>query len=306
MPAPFTTDSLRAIVHFVAVADAHSFTEAAEQLGMTRSAIGKSIVRLEERLGTKLFHRTTRKITLTTEGEAYLASCRSALETMQAAESSLLAKQTEPSGVVRIDMPAAFGKTVMMPVLLQIAAQYPELRLVLTFNDRIIDPLDVGFDLAIRFGPLKDTTDLVARSLNAQHLLLCASPEYLSRYGTPLTLEDLDKHRCIMAWRGGSPLNWLVRDPQGQDIRFNPVPFHQISDGDAMIAAGIAGAGIIQFPESLLRPYFTDAKLIPILPELTPSPTELSVIWPRARALMPGVRFIIDELIRLADINTFA
>lgn len=306
MPAPFSTDSLRAIVHFVAVADAHSFTEAAEQLGMTRSAIGKSIVRLEERLGTKLFHRTTRKMTLTTEGEAYLASCRSALETMQAAESSLLARQTEPSGVVRIDMPAAFGKTVMMPVLLQIAAQYPELRLVLTFNDRIIDPLDMGFDLAIRFGPLKDTTDIVARSLNAQHLLLCASPEYLSRYGTPLTLEDLHKHRCVMAWRGGSPLNWLVRDPQGQDVRFNPVPFHQISDGDAMIAAGIAGAGIIQFPESLLRPYFADARLIPVLPELTPSPTELSVIWPRARALMPGVRFIIDELIRLADIDRFA
>ncbi|MEI7145766.1 LysR family transcriptional regulator [Pectobacterium brasiliense] len=306
MPAPFTTDSLRAIVHFVTVADAHSFTEAADHLGMTRSAIGKSIVRLEERLGTKLFHRTTRKMTLTTEGEAYLASCRSALETMQAAESSLLARQTEPSGVVRIDMPAAFGKTVMMPVLLKIAAQYPEIRLVLTFNDRIIDPLDMGFDLAIRFGPLKDTTDLVARSLNAQHLLLCASPEYLSRYGTPLTLDDLDKHRCVMAWRGGSPLNWLVRDPQGQDIRFNPVPFHQISDGDAMIAAGVAGAGIIQFPESLLRPYFADARLIPVLPELTPSPTELSVIWPRARALMPGVRFIVDELIRLADINAFA
>ncbi|MBE5202756.1 LysR family transcriptional regulator [Pectobacterium quasiaquaticum] len=306
MPAPFTIDSLRAIVHFVTVADAHSFTEAADHLGMTRSAIGKSIVRLEERLGTKLFHRTTRKMTLTTEGEAYLASCRSALETMQAAESSLLARQTEPSGVVRIDMPAAFGKTVMMPVLLKIAAQYPEIRLVLTFNDRIIDPLDMGFDLAIRFGPLKDTTDLVARSLNAQHLLLCASPEYLSRYGTPLTLDDLDKHRCVMAWRGGSPLNWLVRDPQGQDIRFNPVPFHQISDGDAMIAAGVAGAGIIQFPESLLRPYFADARLIPVLPELTPSPTDLSVIWPRARALMPGVRFIVDELIRLADINAFA
>lgn len=306
MSVPVSTESLRGIVHFVVAANAQSFTEAAEQLGITKSAIGKSINRLERSLGTSLFHRTTRKISLTTEGEAYLLSCQGALEILRSAEMALRSKLTEPSGIVRIDMPAAFGRSVMMPVLLGMCQRYPELRLTLTFNDKVIDPLDMGFDLAIRFGPLKDSTDLIARRLNEQHLVLCASPTYLAHYGTPFSLEDLKQHHGIMAWRGGTPLNWLIKGPAGKDVRFNPSPFHQISDGDAMIEACIAGAGIVQFPESLLHPYIKNGKLITLLPELTPSATELNVIWPRSRHLLPGVRFIIDELVSLSEANTFS
>lgn len=305
MAAVISTESFSSIVHFVAAANASSFTEAAEHLGVSKSAIGKSIQRLEQNLGTQLFHRTTRKISLTTEGEAYLASCQSALETLQMAEMALRSKLTEPTGTVRIDLPAAFGRSVMMPVLMDMTKRYPHLKLTITFNDRIIDPLDIGFDLAIRYGQVKNTTDLIARKLNEQHLIICASPTYISSYGTPVTLADLKQHRCILAWRGGAPLNWLVRDSQGKDIRFNPAPFHQISDGDAMIDACIAGAGLIQFPEALLRPYIESGKLVPLLSACNPSPTELNVIWPRARHLLPGVRFIIDELIVLAQQKAF-
>lgn len=306
MPAAISTESFSSIVHFVTAANASSFTEAALQLGVSKSAIGKSIQRLEQSLGTNLFHRTTRKISLTTEGETYLASCQNALETLHMAEMALRSKLTEPAGMVKIDLPAAFGRSVMMPVLMNMTKQYPHLKLTITFNDRIIDPLDVGFDLAIRFGPLKDTADLIARKLNDQHLIICASPEYLSTYGTPGTLEDLKHHRCILAWRGGTPLSWLVKDSQGKDSRFNPPPFHQISDGDAMIDACIAGAGIIQFPESLLRQHINDGTLVPLLSTSNPAPTELNVIWPRTRHLLPGVRFIIDELIVLAGQDAFA
>lgn len=305
MPTVISTESFSSIVHFVTAANASSFTEAAEQLGVSKSAIGKSIKRLEHNLGIPLFHRTTRKISLTTEGEAYLASCQSALETLQMAEMALRSKLTEPTGTVRIDLPAAFGRSVMMPVLMDMTKRYPHLKLTITFNDRIIDPLDIGFDLAIRFGPVKDTTDLIARKLNAQHLIICASPAYISAYGKPETLTELAGHRCILAWRGGAPLSWLIRDESGKDIRLKPTPFHQISDGDAMIDACIAGAGLIQFPEALLRPHIQTGKLIPLLAAYNPAPTELNVIWPRARHLLPGVRFIIDELIELAAQKAF-
>jgi len=305
IPLPTSIESFRSIVHFVTAANAQSFTDAAEQLGISKSAIGKSISLLEQNLGTALFHRTTRKISLTTEGEAYLASCLIALETLQVAENTLRSKLTEPCGTIRIDMPAAFGRSVMMPILLDMAERFPHLRLTITFNDKVIDPLDIGFDLAIRFGALKDSADLVAKKLNEQHLVLCASPDYLARYGTPLGMEELRQHRCIMAWRGGSPLSWLLKNTNQQDIRFNPTPFHQISDGDAMVDACVAGAGIIQFPESLLRPYVARGELVFILPELTPEPSELNIIWPRSRHLLPSVRFIVDELITLSKQNAF-
>jgi len=305
MSTVISTESFSSIVHFVTAANSSSFTAAAEQLGVSKSAIGKSIQRLEHSLGIPLFHRTTRKISLTTEGEAYLASCQSALETLQMAEMALRSKLTEPTGTVRIDLPAAFGRSVMMPVLMDMTKRYPHLKLTITCIDRIIDPLDIGFDLAIRFGPVKDTTDLIARKLNDQHLIICASPDYITTYGTPETLADLAHHRCILAWRGGAPLSWRIRDESGKEIRLKPAPFHQISDGDAMINACIAGAGLIQFPEALLRPHFQSGKLVPLLSAYNPAPTELNVIWPRARHLLPGVRFIIDELIELAGQKAF-
>ncbi|EPC0969892.1 LysR substrate-binding domain-containing protein [Enterobacter hormaechei] len=118
-------------------------------------------------------------------------------------------------------------------------------------------------------------------------------------------MAELAHHRCILAWRGGAPLSWLIRDENRKDIRFKPAPFHQISDGDAMIDACIAGDGLIQFPEALLRPHIQAGKLVPLLAACNPAHTELNVIWPRARHLLSGVRFIIDELIALAAQNAF-
>ncbi len=306
MNGPVLTDSLRSIVYFVAVAKTGSFTAAADELGVSKSALGKSIAKLEQHLSTKLLHRTTRKLSLTTEGEAYLASCESALSVLKAAELSLQSKHQQPSGNVRIDVPAAFGRRVVMPVLLKMAERYPDLKLTITFNDKLVDPMNAGFDLAFRFGALKDSGELVARKLNEQRLVLCAAPTYLEQFGQPISINDLTQHRCIMAWRGGRPLPWLLKSGEGDDIHFHASPHHQISDGDAMVDACVAGAGIVQFPESLLRPLINEGKLTPILPALTPSPTGLHIIWPSNRHLMPSVRFIIDEFVRLSSEGAFS
>lgn len=305
MEKSISTDSLRSIIYFITVARCASFTAASEELGVSKSALGKSVSKLEEHLSTKLFHRTTRKVTLTTEGEAYLASCQVALQTLSRAELALKSKQQHLSGNIRIDVPAAFGRRVVMPILLDIMAKFPALKLTLTFNDKVIDPLEAGFDLAFRFGAIKETHELVARKLNEQRLVICASPSYLAEYGVPKELSELDHHRCIMAWRGGKPLPWRIKNCSSIDEYLNPQPYHQISDGDAMVDAAIAGAGIIQFPESLLRDAISNGNLAPILSQITPEPVQLHVLWPTNRYLMPSVRFVIDEFIRLSSKGHF-
>lgn len=296
----FSPESLRGITNFVITARASSFTEAAEVLGITKSAVGKSIARLEERLGTRLFHRSTRKLSLTTDGEAYLTSCLSALEILDSAENTLSRRKENPAGVVRIDMPASFGRELMMPVLIQLTEKYPDLRLTLTFNDRMIDPVEEGVDLVLRLGELQSTDELIARRLSRQQLFLCASPDYLEKYGTPMEPEALKFHRCIMGYRRGAPLAWRMKPAKGREVRFTSSQAHQISDGDAILRACLGSLGIAQMPEMMVNRYLDSGELVQLLPDYTPSPVELHVLWPRTRHLIPKVRLIVDELLACA------
>ena len=196
------TDHLSGIVAFVEAARAGSFTLAAERMGLTKSAVGKSVSRLETRLGVKLFYRTTRKLSLTVDGEAFLASCKTALNEIIEAEAALKSEQGVPKGRVRIDMPAAYGRKILLPVLLEIASANPGLQLTLTFSDRLIDPVEEGIDLVIRFGILTDSAGLVSRRLMQQTLHVCASPTYLSRRGQPENrgrVEAARLHRGVSA-----------------------------------------------------------------------------------------------------------
>ncbi|MBU3167789.1 LysR family transcriptional regulator [Acinetobacter baumannii] len=301
-----SVESLKGITNFVITAKSKSFTEAAEKLGITKSAVGKSIARLEDRLGTRLFHRSTRKLSLTSDGEAYLASCLSALEILDAAENSLSRRQDKPSGEVRIDMPISFGRGLMMPLLIQIAKKYPDLRFTLTFNDRFIDPLEEGLDLVLRLGELHDTDELISRYLSSQRLYLCATPEYIEKYGEPNSPEDLKNHHCIMGYRRGSPLAWKLRSPTtGNEIKYIAQNSHQVSDGDALLQSCIGGMGIVQLPETMVNSYLANGTLKLLLESYNPLPSELHILWPRTKHLIPKVRMIIDELILKASEGYF-
>lgn len=305
MSTGFTAESLRGITTFVTTARSSSFTEAAEQLGITKSAVGKSVARLEERLGTRLFHRSTRKLSLTSDGEAYLTSCLSALEILDSAENTLSRRQDNPAGTVRIDMPASFGRNLMMPVLLEVMNRFPALRLVLTFNDRLIDPVEEGVDLVLRLGELQSTDELIARRLSRQPLMLCASPAYVERHGQPFDVDALKKHCCIMGYRRGAPLAWRLRPAGERELKFISASAHQISDGDAMLQACLAGAGIAQFPESMVNSHIDEGRLVAVMPDHMPVPVGLNVVWPRTRHLIPRVRLIVDELLSKAEKGYF-
>lgn len=292
-------ESPSGIATFCVVARASSFTEAGELLGISKSAVGKSVARLEERLGIKLFHRTTRRLSLTADGEAYFAVCQAALEGIAEAEGNLGSRLSEPAGRLHVDMPVAFGRSVMMPLLLEIGKAYPALQMTLTFSDHVIDLVEEGVDLSIRFGALDDSSDLVARKLTSHRWVICATPAYLQQAGTPRTPADLAAHRCVVGYRRGRPLSWHISEG-GQARRMAPPPTYQIGDGEAMVDAALAGMGLCQMPVALFRKHIESKQLVTVLDAYTTQVVDVHAVWPRTAHLRPKVRHVVDALLELA------
>lgn len=297
-PPQHSAEPLGGIATFVVAARSTSFTEAAEKLGITKSAVGKSIARLEDRLGVKLFHRTTRRVALSADGEAYYSACSAALDEIAAAELTLTTGACEPSGRLRVDMPVAFGRQVMLPLLLDIGKRYPGLELTLTFTDHLIDPVEEGVDLAIRFGEPEDSAALVARRLTQQRWVVVGAPGYLAARGRPETLDDVQAHSVIVGYRRGQPLSWRVSQA-GRAFRFVPPATHQISDGIAMIDAALVGLGLLQVPVSLVRGHLESGRLVTVLDDCTQDLIDVHAVWPKVGHLRPKVRSVVDELVEL-------
>lgn len=292
-------DPFSGVTVFVAVARAGSFTKAADKLGLTKSAVGKGVARLEERLGVKLFHRTTRLTRLTADGEAYLAACVSAMDEITAAQTALSSNNQVLSGRLHIDMPVAFGRRVLLPVLMDIVRPHPDIHLTLTFTDATSDLLRDDVDLAIRFGRLGDSGHLVARRLVVQPRVICASPAYLREHGTPLTLSDVGDHRCVVGTTNGPPLVWFVRE-EGVETKFTPPATHQLSDGEAMVDAAVAGLGLVQLPMSLVREKLLAGLLQEVLAEYAGTDVEVHALWPHRAQLSPRLRYVVDQLVEYA------
>lgn len=293
-------DPFMGVAVFVAAARAGSFTRAAERLGIGKSAVGKSIGRLEERLGFALFHRTTRLTRLTADGEAYLAACTSAIDEIGAAQTALSSQSQVLSGRLHIDMPVAFGRRVLLPVLIDIARPHPDITFTLTFTDATSDLLRDDVDLAIRFGALEDSSHLVARRLVTQERVIVASPGYQSMHGFPKTLAEVRGHRCVVGSLKGPPLAWFVREG-GVDKRFVPPPTHQLSDGEAMVDAAVGGMGLAQLPISLVRGQLQAGSLEPLLQPYAGAGVDVHAVWPRRRQLSPRLRYVVDQLVRHAE-----
>src|ERR1700754_2963170 len=186
------------IAAFVAVAKAGSLTAATNSLGLTRSAVGKSVVRLETQLGLRLLNRTTRRLSLTDEGAVVYERWRQILDELEDVDATMALRRIEPTGTLKFLMPPAFGRRHIMPVLHAYLDQWPALRAELWFTDRFVDLVENGFDLAVRIGAPKEDSLMLTRTVARQRFVVCGSPEYLSRRGTPQTPPDLAQHDTIM------------------------------------------------------------------------------------------------------------
>jgi DNA-binding transcriptional LysR family regulator len=290
------TESLAGLEAFVASVRTGSFTQAAERLGLTKSAVGKSVTRLEARLGVKLLHRSTRQLKLTFEGESYFRACAQALDDIAEAEAQISPVNGTIRGRVHVDMPVAFGRRVLLPILLDIAKPHPALTLTMSFNDATINPLTDEVDVIVRFGPVGDSTQLVARRLSSQPRVLCASPAYLEQHGMPQSIDDLARHRCIVGCTNGPPTRWELNDGD-RIVRVTPPSTHRFNDGEAMVDAALAGFGICQMPGSLVRRHILQGQLVPVLPAHCRIPVDLHVLWLQKATLSPRVRYVVDQLI---------
>ncbi|MGV3652237.1 MAG: LysR family transcriptional regulator [Devosia sp.] len=298
------TNAFAGVEIFVSVVRAGSFTAAAAHFGITKSAVAKSVAQLERRLGVKLLHRTTRRLSLTPEGTAYLEQAEAALDQLRSAEDVARAKASTIRGVLRVDMPAAFGRRIAMPVLLDILRAHPDLRLEASFSDRIIDPVEEGIDLCLRFGELPDRNDIAARMLGSQRLVLCAAPGYLEEAGAPATLRDLLNHACILGNRLGRAASWRFVDEHQRVTFIDPPVTHLVADGEAVIDMAVAGFGFCQMPQSLLQPRIDRKELVEVLSDRCQVQSPLNAVWPVTRAMLPKVRVVVDEFVRRANAST--
>jgi DNA-binding transcriptional LysR family regulator len=290
------TDRLAGIREFVAVVEASGFAAAATRLNLSRSAVGKTIARLEERLGARLCHRTTRTLSLTDDGKAFYEHCVRALAELEAAEASLEFGRTVPAGRVRVAAPVIFGRRCVAPVLYGVARQHPGLILEIAFSDRPVEIIEEGYDLAVRNGNLPEASGLMTRSLARQRMTVCASPAYLEKHGSPATLADLPTHQAIDYANATRTRNWLFPDGKGKTIEVPMKGRIRLDDLEAMMDAAIAGMGLAWLPCWLIRSHVASGDLVPLLRDIPAMEFRSSALWPQSPVVPSRVRVMIDAL----------
>lgn len=283
---------------FVQAVESGSFTLAAERLNLSRSAVGKTIAKLEQRLGARLFHRTTRQQSLTEAGQAFYEHCVRALAELEAAEADLSAGHREPTGLLRVSAPVLFGRRCVAPVLLDLMKCHPRLRVEMSFADRSVDLLEEGFDLAVRIGNLPDSATLAARRLGTQNMAICAAPSYLAEHGRPATVDDLPGHAAIVYGLGAARKSWRVRDGAGRICEPSLDARLRLDDLQAIADAAVAGAGLAWLPCWLLAPYVRDGRLELVMGSDAVLGSEIHAVWPQSHHLPAKIRVAIDALVR--------
>ncbi|PST23593.1 LysR family transcriptional regulator [Rhizobium sp. JAB6] len=295
-------DILSGIPEFVEAVEAGGFSAAAARMNLSRSAIGKTIAKLERRLNVRLFHRTTRMQSLTDEGQAFYERCRRALDEIQSGEAMLESGKREVTGRLRISMPVLFGRRCAAPLLLELARIHPKLELDLSFSDRVVDLFDEGFDLAIRNGVLRDEAGLAARKIAFHRMTLCASPDYLAARGTPQAIADLDSHDLVVYARSGEAKRWTFLRDDGTAVDYFPQTRLRLDDLEVIADAAAAGMGIAWLPCWLVRGYVHAGKLTPVL-NVSSRPVNVYAVWPQVPQLSLKMRMVIDLLAaRLPDV----
>jgi len=281
---------------FVRAVERGGFSAAARELGMTPSAVSKLVTRMEDRLGVRLLNRTTRKLALTPEGEAYFHRAQRILADIEEAENEVARFRARPHGKLRINVGTAFGGYQFVPALPEFLARYPEIEVEITITDRVVDLMEEGADVGIRTGELHDSP-LVARRICDMERVICAAPEYLRRHGTPRTPGDLAKHNCLVL--AGTPQFhlWPFDSPEGVrsvEVRGNVTA----SNAETLVQLAAMGLGIIRLADVIVGDAIAKGQLRPVLADVHHvEPLPLHAVFPQGRHRSPRVAALVDFLV---------
>ncbi|KAB0563786.1 LysR family transcriptional regulator [Pseudomonas palleroniana] len=287
------TDNLSGVIAFVKTAQALSFIGAARVLGVSASAVGKNVAKLEAELNVRLLHRSTRKVSLTVEGQLFYERCRKILDDLQDARAMLSHAIQAPRGKLRVSLPT-IGYRFLLAHMVAFREAYPEIELELDFNDHLVDVIEEGLDVVIRSGDLVDST-LMARRLGPFRFVMCASPEYLRTHGRPETLTDLEHHPCLRYRFAttGKIMEWtLSANPAITQLRL-PTAM-TLNNMEAMLMAAIDGHGIAYMPDFLAREALARGQLETVLNGHSNDQGQFWALWPSSRHLSPKIRAFVD------------
>jgi len=294
MPYNPGVDQLVCMRSFVRVADLHSFTRAADALGVSRAVVSTHVAELERHLRCQLFHRTTRRVGLTSDGAEYLARCQRILAELEAADEALRGARLSVQGRLRVDVPVVFGRALLLPALPKFTARYPDLQLEVQFNDRVIDLIAEEVDLVVRVGAVREP-HLVARRVVTTRLLTCAAPEYLRAHGGIATPEELRRHKLVGHLAAGSrrARKWLFQ--RGTARKQLSLPFNvAFNSVEAQIMAAIRGAGVVQTMDLVVAEALATGRLEVVLRDWSAPGAPISVVCRSALRDSPKIRVFAD------------
>lgn len=287
-------DRLDDMLAFIKVVDTRSFTAAAERLNLSKSVVSRRIAELENRLGARLLNRTTRKLSLTEVGQAYYERCTRILNDLEEAEQAVADLHSAPRGRLRVNAPMSFGILHLAPAVAEFLERYPSIEIEMDLNDRYVDLIDEGYDLAVRIGRLRDSS-LIAKRLAPARAVVCASPAYLEKHGTPATPEELTNHNCLIYTNVPAAEQWQFR--VGDDVRTVRVSGSmRANNGDLLRAAAVAGVGVVVLPTFLVGDELSSGALKCLLLDCYAVESNVYAVYPQNRHLSPKVRVFVDFL----------
>jgi len=288
-------DKFREMQAFAAVVDAGSFVKAADGLGQSKAAVSRYVGDLESRLGVRLLHRTTRRLSLTEEGKVFHARCKDLLAVVDEAEAEVTARTGEAVGQLKVNVPVSFGLRHLSHLWAEFMALHPKVTLDVTLTDRVVDLLDEGYDLAVRIARLPSSS-LVSRQLSSTRLILCASPTYVSRHGAPVDVSALASHAVIAYTLLSMGDHWQFEGPDGP-ANVTVVPRLRANSGETCVAAALQHQGIVLQPSFLIGTHLKSGALVELLPQFRSIELGIYAVYPTRKHVTPKVRLLIEFLV---------
>ncbi len=295
-------ENFRGMSIFVHVVNSGSFSAAARQLGITKSAVSQQVTQLEDQLGTRLLHRSTRNLNLTEEGATYLQGCRQMVEAAEEANASLSQLKTTPSGTLRLTCSIEFSAHFLVPIIKDYLTDHPKMNIELLAEDQVVNMVEEGVDLALRIGELKESS-LIARKLGQLELVLCAAPSYLEQFGTPQSPEELTEHNWLAFTQLPTPTQLQLQHPSGQELHIRLSGRVRSNNTLSIRQMLLSGIGISQAISYLVQKELQNGKLVRLLPEYNLPVLGLYAVYPRREHVPLKVRLFIDYILQAMSIR---